>query len=337
MTDILALDIGYGYTKAMTAQGKTMLLSQVGAAEDIRFESDLASSQGVVIALDGRWYFVGEYAELQSSGTTQTQSAARIGGKEQKALFYAVASELLKATASRDAVAIVTGLPVAHYNDRNKEALREMLKGEHVVNRRGRSRRQRRFIVGDIFVVPQAFGSLYSLVLDRQGRLVDGDLPGGRVGIIDVGCFTTNYLLSDRLRYVETGSGSIEHGMGEVLGKLAKRLVDDHGLDLTGQFGRLDQALRERAVEVRGARENVAGFVNGQLEALADIIVAQAETSWKGGADLRAVVLTGGGSLELAPYIRKAFPQTRMPGGDPQFANVTGFLRAGLRRFAGTG
>jgi len=31
--------------------------------------------------------------------------------------------------------------------------------------------------------------------------------------------------------------------------------------------------------------------------------------------------------------VRQAYPHTRTVGRDPQFANVTGYLRAGLRRF----
>jgi plasmid segregation protein ParM len=335
MTEVLAIDVGHGYTKAMTARKQKMILSQVGPAEHVRFESDVAApGQGVVLEADGRWFSVGEEAELQSASAAQTLSIARTGSVEQKALFYAAASEVLRPATEK--VVVVTGLPVLDYDDGNKAALRDMLRGEHVVNRRGRGRRQRRFTVTDVHIVPQAFGSYYALVLDRHGQLVNSDLPGGRVGIIDVGMYTTNFILADQLRYVEMESGSITTGMGETLQKVARDLQREHKLNWGQKLGKVDRAVRERAVEVKGARVNIAGMVDGHLASLADSIISQAQTLWGGGEDLRAVILTGGGSLELAPYVRKAYPHTRTVGGDPQFANVIGFLRAGLRRLGGT-
>lgn len=331
MTEVLALDIGYGYTKGLTNRARALIPSMVGPAEAIRFESDVMAENGRGIALEvnGRGFFVGEQAEVQSASASQTLDVTRTGSTEQKALFYAVASELLRT--SDTSVAVVTGLPVSDFDDRHKKELRAMLKGDHTVKRGGK--RKRRFVVDGVYIVPQAMGSLYALVLDRHGKLVNGDLAGGRVGIVDVGTLTTNYILVDRLRYVETGSNSITTGMAEMLQKVAKDLKREHDLDWTLQLSKVDRAVRDRAVDAYGARVNVAGLVNPHLEALADTIVSQARTLWGAAAELKAVVLTGGGSLELAPYIRKVYPHTRTVGDEPQFANVVGYLRAGLRRF----
>ena len=331
-TEVLALDIGYGYTKAMTNRAQFFTASLVGPAETIRFESDViaANGRGITLEVDGRLYFVGEQAELQSASASQTLDATRTGSAEQKALFYAAASELVKTTT--DQVSVVTGLPVSDYDARNKTALKDMLTGQHVVARRGK--RTRRFTVSNVYIIPQAVGSLFALVLDRRGKLADGDLASGRVGIIDIGTLTTNFILADRLRYVEHLSNSVKSGMSEALRKVAKDLKRDYGLDWSLQLGKVDQAVRERAVEVYGDHVNIAALVDPHLEALADTIVSKARSLWGAGVDLNSVVVTGGGSLELSPYVRKAYPHTRTVGGDPQFANCTGYLRAGLRKFA---
>ena len=331
MTEILALDIGYGYVKALTLRGQVLIPSLVGPAEMIRFESDIiaANGHGIALEVDGRMFFVGEQAEVQSASASQTLDVTRTGSAEQKALFYAVASDLVKTNA--DQVAVVTGLPVGDFDARNKALLRGMLQGEHVVKCQGK--RTRRFEVTNVYTVPQAMGSLFALVLDRHGKLVDADLASGRVGVVDVGTLTTNYILVDRLRYVEHGSDSTTSGMAETLGKVAKDLKREHNLDWALQLGKVDQAVRARVVEVFGKSEDIADIVDPHLEALADTIISKARSLWGAGADLKAVIVTGGGSLELAPYVRKAYPHTQTVGDDPQFANVTGYLRAGLRKF----
>lgn len=331
-TEILALDIGYGWTKGLTAKSKTLIASLIGPAEAIRFESDVIPENGKGIALEvnGRAFFVGEQAEVQSASRSQTLDVTRTGSIEQKALFYAVVSDVIPTNVGQ--VIIVTGLPVGDYDDRNKATLRGMLTGEHEVKRQGK--RARRFEVGNVYIMPQAFGSLYALVLDKRGKLIDGDLADGRVGIIDVGMHTANFILVDGLRYVEVGSDSITTGIGELLQKVAKDLKREHDLDWSLQLGKVDLAVRARAVEVYGAPVNIAGIVQPYLEALADTIISKARTLWGPAADLRAIVLTGGGSHELASYVRKVYVHARTVGGDPQYANCTGYLRAGLRLFA---
>ncbi|MEA3375124.1 MAG: ParM/StbA family protein [Chloroflexota bacterium] len=187
----------------------------------------------------------------------------------------------------------------------------------------------------ETYILPQAIGSLYALVLNRHGRLVDSDLARARVGIVDVGMYTTNYVLVDRLRYVEVGSDSVTIGMAEMLEKVGKDLKREYGLDWSLYRGRVDQAVRERSVGVYGEQEDITHIVEPHLEALADTIVSKARSlsGWGAGVDLRAVVLTGGGSGELVPYIRRAYPHTQMVSGDPQLANTAGYLRVGLRRF----
>lgn len=330
---ILSIDIGYGYTKGMTLRSQTIIQSLVGPAETIRFESDIVTANGHGIALhdvDGRSFFVGEQAELQSASASQTLDVTRTGSTEQRALFYAVASDLIPTNA--ETVTVVTGLPVADYDDNNKGLLRDMLTGQHAIRRQGK--RQRRFTVETVYTIPQAVGSLFALILDRRGKLVDSDMAAGRVGIIDVGTLTTNYVTVDRLRYVETRSDSITTGMAEMLMHVAKDLKRQYELDWKEQLGRVDRAVRDRAVEIYGDRVNIAGLVDPHLENIASKIGSKAQSLWGTGVELKAILLTGGGSLELAPYVRKMFPHTRTVGGNPQFSNATGYLRAGVRKFS---
>jgi len=333
MTSILAVDMGYGYTKAVADTSQRFITpSLVGPSESIRFESDVVKANGsaIEVHVDGRRFFVGEQAELQSASASQTLDATRTGSLEQKALFYAVASELVGT--KDNALSIITGLPVADFDERNKALLCAMLEGPHIIERTGKH--QRAFTVENVYTLPQAMGSLFTLVLDKKGKLVDGDLAAGRVAILDVGMLTTNLIMVDRLRYVETGSDSITVGMGEALGKIAKDLKRQHSLDWTLQMSRVDRAVRARHVEVYDERVDISDMVDKHLTAIGDVIISKARSLWGAGADLKAVIVTGGGARELTTHVERAYPHTRQMGaGDPQFGNVVGYLRAGLRRF----
>lgn len=330
MQRILGLDFGYGFTKGLTTDRRALFRSIVGPAEQIRFESDLHRQNGSAISVqvNGRWHFVGDYASLQSSSAAQTLDPTRTGSEEQLCLFHAAASDLVQT--NDDEIAVVSGLPVADFDEYNKDLLRAMLTGDHLVEREGK--RPRRFTVTGVYLVPQAMGALFALILDRNGQIVDGDLAAGRVAIVDVGTLTTNFVLVDRLRYIETGSASIQAGMSEVLTKIAKDLKRDHGLDWTLHLDRVDEAARARSVELYGQPVSIAHLVDEHARDLAETVIARARSLWGSGVDLRAVVVAGGGAHLLAPHLADAYRHTR-PVDDPQWANVTGYLRAGLRRF----
>lgn len=53
-------------------------------------------------------------------------------------------------------------------------------------------------------------------------------LVGGRVGVLDVGMYTTDLILVDSLEYIEAGSGPLEVGVSTVLEMLRKLLLDDY-------------------------------------------------------------------------------------------------------------
>jgi len=328
MTELLALDVGHGFTKGKTADKVTVIPSVVGPAEQVRFDSGLARDGGICVTVGERAYFVGELALQQSASVSQTLSPTRTGSNEQLALFYAVVSELVGP--STDQVAIVTGLPLGDYNPTNKAILRDMLKGSHTVQRRGRQARA--FTVSSVHVVPQGMGSLYNLVLDRNGRIRDTDLAGGAVGIMDVGTLTTNFVLVNQLRFIERGSDSIPTGTGELLQKVAKDLKLQYGLDWTGQLAQVDQAVRAGTVELYGQLVSIEDLVKPHLAELSDTVLSKARSLWGSGAELRAVVVSGGGGVMLEPYIRKAYSHARI-GDNPQLDNVTGYLLAGLRKF----
>jgi plasmid segregation protein ParM len=324
-TTIIGLDIGYGYTKAVTSTAEVAFPSVVGQAERIRYQSDLMSENKLGIHLvtpDGE-RFVGELALLQSRIKWTPQDRGRVTSTTMTTLAQAAFSEL----GVSGNVALVTGLPVEWYGDR--EALAEQLKRQHVIRRCGG--RCPVVEVSQVLVVPQPFGSLFALILDRDGRMVNEDLARGRVGVIDVGMHTTDFILVDRLRYVEKGSSSLTTALSRVHQLTGRAILDAHGLQLT--MHEVDAALRQGTVQVYGKDKDVLRLAEPALQAVAEELNAQASTLWGAGQDLAALLVTGGGAPVLGQRILNRYPHA-IAVPNAVMANVRGFLRYGARKWA---
>jgi plasmid segregation protein ParM len=324
-TTIIGLDIGYGYTKAVTSTAEVVFPSVVGQAERIRYESDLISEngRGIHLVTPGGERFVGELALLQSRIKWTPQDRGRVTSRTMLTLTQAALSEL----GVSGEVALITGLPVEWYGDR--EALSERLKRQHVIRRCGGGCPV--VNVSQVLVVPQPFGSLFALILDNDGKLINEDLARGRVGVIDVGMHTTDFVLVDRLRYVEKGSGSLTTALSRVHELTGRAILDAHSLQLT--LHEIDAALRQGTVQVYGKAKDVLRLAEPALEAVAEEVNAKAGTLWGDGRDLSAVLVTGGGALALGHRILSQYPHA-VTVPNAAMANVCGFLRYGMRKWA---
>ena len=121
---------------------------------------------------------VGEAAISQSRFLNRREDRNWTEGEEWYALALAALTELTSAIVAE--MVIVTGLPVAFYND--KAQVRDRLLGKHKVQREGR--RAQLLKVTDCRVIPQPFGALLSATLDNRGRIAGTTLA---TGVIDVG------------------------------------------------------------------------------------------------------------------------------------------------------
>jgi plasmid segregation protein ParM len=188
-----------------------------------------------------------------------------------------------------------------------------------------------RFVVDDLLVVPQPFGSLFNVILDPDGRIVNESLARGRVGVIDVGTFTTDYVLVDTLRYVERGSGSISTAMSRAYQLISRSLLDTFGLDL--RMHEVDRAVRCGHVSVFGEQRDIQWLVDPAVEAVAEEVLAQARTLWGDGRELESILISGGGAMILGEIICRHYPHARVLVDAPM-ANVRGFERYGRRKWS---
>jgi plasmid segregation protein ParM len=315
------LDVGYSHTKAVAGERRAHFPSVVGTPDKARFS--LNGNANSIILQEPQAVAVGEGAVMQSRFLHRREDRRWIESPEWYALALAAMTEL--STAHWAELRIVTGLPVAFFDDR--ALVRDRLLGEHRTQREGRGGQV--FKVLDCRVIPQPFGALLAACLDDRGRVADTDLATGRVGIIDVGGKTTNLLAVHRLSEISRETASVSAGAWDAVRGLRDYLARDYP-DLDLRDHELVEAIKAREIRYYGEPIDLGPVLDSILEPLAEQVIAQAGQLWNGAANLDAILVSGGGALLLAPYIKRHFRHARAVA-DPVFANAVGFWRFAQR------
>lgn len=328
---LVALDIGYGYVKALTNGKLVQFPSVVGNAERIRYTGHLldgdqnGKTNGIHLVTEAGEQFVGELALLQSRSKRSPQDRRRVGTDTNLTLALAALSELEVS----GPVKLVTGLPVQWY-DKDKEALVEQLQGEHLIHRKGRGK-PATAVIEEVVVTIQPFGALFSATLNEAGKIIAPELAAGSVGIVDIGMHTTDWVVARKFQYIEPASGHDTVAMGVVYEMVSRRVSDQYDRELS--LHEADQVVRRGKVAVRGQTHSVVDIVDAALQEVARGISSSLATAWERYADdLDTILVAGGGSSLIGPYLVERFPHLAMlPNG--ALANVTGYYRYALKRW----
>jgi plasmid segregation protein ParM len=311
------LDIGYSAVKAVSGERRITFPSAVGTPDKARFSLDATAS---IIMVEPDHVQIGDGAISQSRFLQRREDRHWVASAEWYSLALAALTELTPAT--RVDLRIVTGLPVAFYDDR--AVVRDRLLGSHKAQREDRPAQS--FNVVDCRVIPQPFGALLAAALDDRGRIVDRDLATGAVGVIDVGGKTTNLLSVNRLSEISRETASVNVGAWDVVRAVRDWLASHYpGLEELRPH-QIVGAVIARQARYYGEAVDLSAIVDDTLTPLADQVIAEASQLWNGGATLDAILVSGGGALLLGPYINTSFRHARVVG-DPVFANALGFWR----------
>jgi plasmid segregation protein ParM len=323
------LDVGYSHTKAVSGERRVHFPSVVGTPDRARFSlngadfanpADSANPRAdSIILTEPQAVAVGEGAVMQSRFLHRREDRRWIESPEWYALTLAALTEL--STAHWAELRLVTGLPVAFFDDR--ALVRDRLLGEHRTQREGRGGQV--FKVLDVRVIPQPFGALLAACLDDKGRVKDKDLSTGRVGIIDVGGKTCNLLAVHRLSEISRETASVNAGAWDAVRGLRDYLAREYP-DLELRDHELVDAIKARETRYYGEPVDLGPVLDSILEPLAEQVIAQAGQLWNGAASLNAILVAGGGALLLGPYVARHYRHARTVA-DPVFANALGFWR----------
>lgn len=333
--EIVGIDVGFGFTKAYNGRESIVFKSVIGEATDIQFHSHLgddASTSNLHITLEGKSYFIGSYAELQSKTPEFTLDQEALVENFIKILAVTAAGLCCD---SRQSINMITGLPV-EYLRRDSKRLKEMILGTHEItfHKSNGKDETKRITIDDIYIIPQPIGSIFNLIFDDQGKIKDRQLAAQKLGVVDIGFKTTDFSIFDRLQYIERSSSTMDTGISKCFAVIADKLKQESNINL--ELYRIFKFIDSGKIKIRGKEYNITNLKKKVYTHAAAAIASDINRMWENDWDIDSIILSGGGSVELAEYLSSSIKGHVIPvqdDMDPRLNNVLGYRKFGQHKW----
>lgn len=195
---IVGIDVGRNSTKVVTENKAIHFKSVVGDAKERTLNMAQTDYE---MEIDGKRYFIADLAE-DSDFPREMASISKV--HEDTLLLFLAGISLV---AEQEPLQIITGLPVNQHNQITKSEFIQLLKGQHIVDKKTIN-------IDTIQVAPEGGGAYWNNVLQNDGSIINNNLSVNTVRVVDIGSRTINYctIRSDR-KYVERESGTLDYGI----------------------------------------------------------------------------------------------------------------------------
>jgi plasmid segregation protein ParM len=329
--DVIGIDVGFGFTKASNGQQHVIFKSLLGEQADIQFQTEFEDSsqdKNLHIKIEDESYFVGDLAEKQSTVREFTLDQSKLIANHLKILALTAT-----AACSGDNVSlhVVSGLPVAYFR-RDSKKFKEQLTGTHNVTTYNRSGKAASKImhIASVKLVPQPMGSFFNLLMDSSGHIANRQLTRQKVGIVDIGFRTTDFIILDRFRYIERGSATVDTGISKCFNAISSKLRQRSGANV--ELYRLYDAVRTGSIRIKGKEYTISTLRDKVYAHYAGSIADDINRLWESEWDLDSIILTGGGATELAKHLQPLIDGNVIPvenESDARLNNVLGYIKYG--------
>jgi len=335
--EIIGIDVGFGFTKAYNGKNTVIFKSLIGDAADIQFRSSLgddSATSNLHITLNDKTYFLGSYAELQSSITEFTLDQEKLIEEFIKILAITAAGIC---SDSSGPINVVTGLPVG-YLKRDTSRLKEIIQGTHEITYHQLDGKDeiRRIHIDKVHVIPQPIGSIFNLIFDESGKITDRALAGSKLGVIDIGFKTTDFSIFDHLRYIERGSSTMDTGISKCFSVIANKLRQESSINV--ELYRIFKFVESGMIKIKGKEYNIVNLKKRVYTHAAAAIATDLAGLWENDWDIDSIILSGGGSVPLAEYLIPSIEGNVIPiqrNIDARFNNVQGYCKFGHYKWGG--
>lgn len=333
--ETIGIDVGFGFTKAYNGKKFVIFKSVIGDAAEIQFRSSLTTDSAhsnLHITLEGKSYFLGNFAELQSSIREFTLDQDKFLQDYFKVLALAAAGLCSEAVTP---LHVVSGLPVG-YLKRDTKRLKEILTGEHQITYHQPDGRQvnKTLRIEKVYIIPQPIGSIFNLLFDEEGRYADKSLAKQKIGVVDIGFKTTDFSIFDQLQYIERGSSTLETGISKCFAIIAAKLRQESNINI--ELFRMFKFMESGAIKIRGKEYNISNLKKKVYAHTAATIAADLTRLWENDWDMDSIILSGGGSVELAEHLAGSIEGNLIPVPkemDARFNNVRGYYKLGRHKW----
>jgi plasmid segregation protein ParM len=329
--EIVGIDVGFGFTKAYNGKNSVIFKSVIGDAADIQFRSLLgedSATSNLHITLDDKSYFLGSYAELQSNIREFTLNQEKLIEEFVKILALAAAGVCTDTSAP---INVVSGLPVG-YLKRDSKKFKSMIRGVHEITFHHNDGQDitRKIHIDKIHIIPQPIGSIFNLIFDNQGKIKDRSLAAQKLGVVDIGFKTTDFSIFDHLQYIERGSSTMDTGISKCFSVIANKLRQESNINI--ELFRMFKFIESGMIKIRGKEYNITNLKKRVYTHAASAIASDLNRLWENDWDIDSIILSGGGSIELAEYLIPNIDGNVIPiprNIDARFNNVQGYCKFG--------
>ncbi len=309
---VVGLDVGHSAVKvAMGPSNRQIFRSLAVPAIAISDEHEAARAARETVEVNGRPWFFGETAEVQGGGAITTGlSDEWVETPEHTALLKGALSLVSRHGMTLDAKSLlVLGLPVRLFKSQG-ESLKQIASD---------------LTEAEIKVVPQPIGPYHSVMLDMHGRPhTDRSMRNESWAVIDVGYYTTDFLLMMNGRWVEKASGSAK-GV-HVAAEAMQRALKEKGIEV--DLPDCEAAMQSKTVRHFGIKDVTADVDLAASLVVSEVIDTAERFITPYVRKLDGVVLAGGGAPLLAQQLKTKWPTVLVPE-HPRFAVAEGLRRLG--------
>jgi PRTRC genetic system protein D len=300
----VAIDVGYGRTKIVTANKRDMFDSHL-----VRYKSSSLDFMKKTdkVEVDNFRYYVGENALAEGSPISLIGDHFH-GSKEWKALL-AYALYGIREQGSH-VEKLVLGLPLSQYNEQRKQQLRAVKDFRFSVNGE-----DYQFTFDKIFILPQGAGAILEYITQEDGT-----------AIVDIGYYTLDLAAFREGEFSVEQSASINYGIQKLYHSIAKEL--NRRWNISPDTKKIEKLLRSGKLLLEGQEIDIREMLTELKFGYAEDLVSRLNDNWSEVLkDVNRVVFIGGGT----EVIRDILPDKAnfLVPQEPSFANAAGFFKYG--------
>ncbi len=332
MDNVIGVDVGFGFTKSSNGKDWTIFKSIIGEYTDIQFQSDFEENSflnNLHVQIENESYFIGDLAEKQSTVRQFTLDQETLIAEYLKPLALTATG---LCAGDNVTVNLISGLPVGNYKKDGKK-FKDILTGYHNLAffKPGGKKENKILHINNVKLLPQPLGSYFNLLFDDKGKIRNHRLAKQKVGIVDIGFRTTDFIIFDNLHYIERGSSTVHIGISKCFNHIANKLRQRSGVSI--ELFQLYDAVAKGVIRIKGKEYNITGIRDKIYSHYASTLANDINRLWDQDWDIESIVLTGGGSKELAKHIQPLIEGNIIPveeSTDVRLNNVQGYLKYGL-------